>query len=501
MTGPSGTPEPSPAADPAHAPGAVDRSGVVVAVLAFCGVVVALMQTLVVPLLPSLPHLLDTSPANASWVVTATLLSGAVCTPVMGRLGDMFGKRRILVVSLGLMVAGSVLCALSDALLPMVLGRFLQGASFGVIPLGISIMRDELPPAKLGSSIALMSATLGIGGAIGLPVAALIAQNADWHMMFWAAGAIGALDIALVLLLVPESSVRLPGRFDFAGAAGLSVGLVALLLAITKGADWGWSGPITLGLFGLAVVVLLVWGRLELRTAQPLVDLRISAKPQVLFTNLASIVVGFAMFAQSLVFPQVLMNPESTGYGLGKSMVVAGLCMAPSGIVMMLISPLSARLSAARGPKVSLMVGTVVIAIGYALSVFMLDALWKIVAMAVLSAVGVALAYAAMPSLIMQAVPIGETGSATGLNTLMRSIGTSTSSAVIGVVLADMTMRADGREFPSHDAFVTALWLGCGAAVIGLLVAVFIPGRKPVEAAHIPAHNRNDDGAIVKTSP
>ncbi|MFE5326474.1 MFS transporter [Embleya sp. NPDC056575] len=458
------------------------------------------MQTLVVPLLPNLPRMLDTSPADASWVVTATLLSGAVCTPVMGRLGDMFGKRRILVVSLGLMVAGSVLCALSDSLLPMVGGRLLQGASFGVIPLGISIMRDELPPAKLGSSIALMSATLGIGGAIGLPVAALIAQNADWHMMFWAAGAIGALDIVLVLLLVPESPIRLPGRFDFAGAGGLSVGLVALLLAITKGADWGWASAVTLGLFGLAVVVLLGWGWLELRTAQPLVDLRVSARPQVLFTNLASIVVGFAMFAQSLVFPQVLMNPESTGYGLGKSMVVAGLCMAPSGIVMMLVSPLSARLSAAHGPKVSLLVGTLVIAIGYACSVFMLDAIWKIVAMAVLSAVGVALAYAAMPSLIMQAVPIGETGSATGLNTLMRSIGTSTSSAVIGVVVANLTMRSGGREFPSRAAFTTSLWLGCGAAVLGLCVALFIPGRKPVEAAQIPARKRTEDTEAVPTA-
>ncbi|MYW05697.1 MFS transporter [Streptomyces sp. SID3343] len=458
------------------------------------------MQTLVVPLLPSLPHLLDTSPANASWVVTATLLSGAVCTPVMGRLGDMFGKRRILVVSLGLMVVGSVLCALSDALLPMVIGRFLQGASFGVIPLGISIMRDELPPAKLGSAIALMSATLGIGGAIGLPVAALIAQNTDWHMMFWAAGAIGAVDIALVLFLVPESPIRLPGRFDFAGAAGLSVGLISLLLAITKGGDWGWGSPITLGLLGVALVVLLAWGYLELRTAQPLVDLRISAKPQVLFTNLASVVVGFAMFAQSLVFPQILMNPEVTGYGLGKSMVVAGMCMAPSGIVMMLVSPLSARLSSTYGPKVSLMAGTVVIAIGYALSVFMIDAVWKIVTMAVLSAVGVALAYAAMPSLIMQAVPISETGSATGLNTLMRSIGTSTSSAVIGVVLANMTMHTGGREFPAHDAFTTALWLGCGAAVVGFVVAVFIPGRKPSEAGQIPAQTRQDSTASVRTS-
>jgi len=159
---------------------------------------------------------------------------------------------------------------------------------------------------------------------------------------------------------------------------------------------------------------------------------------------------------------------------------------------MMVVSPLSARVSARYGPKVSLMAGTVVIAIGYALAVFMLDAIWKIVTITVITSVGVALAYAAMPSLIMQAVPIGETGSATGLNTLMRSIGTSTSSAVVGVVLANMTMMAGGREFASKGAFTTTLWLGCGAAVAGLFVAMFIPGRKPVavDVARVPARGR-----------
>ncbi|WTW98083.1 MFS transporter [Streptomycetaceae bacterium NBC_01309] len=476
--------------------------GVIVAVLAFCGIVVSLMQTLVVPLLTELPRLLDTSASNASWVVTATLLSGAVCTPVMGRLGDMYGKRRILALCLGMLTAGSVVCGLSDSILPMIAGRILQGASFGVIALGMSLMRDELPPARLGPSVALMSATLGIGGAVGLPVAALVAQNADWHMLFWGAAALGVIDMVLVLVLVPESPVRTPAPFDFIGTLGLSAGLVSLLLAISKGADWGWGSGRTLGLFLAALVILPLWGFGELRTAAPLVDLRVNTKPQVLFTNLASIVIGFAMYAQSLVFPQILMLPEESGFGLGKSMVVTGLVMAPAGLVMMFVSPLSAKLSAAKGPKVSLLVGSAVTALGYLLSLVMLDAVWKIVVAASVSAAGCALAYSAMPALIMQAIPPQQTGAATGLNTLMRSIGTSSSAAVISMVLANMTATLGGRTIPSLDGFRTSLWIGCAAAVAATLVTLLIPARKaaPETAAMAPAAPRPEHDAAGATA-
>ena len=276
---------------------AAPRPNAVVAVLAFAGIVVSLMQTLVIPIVPELPRLLDAPASDTAWAVTATLLAAAVATPVVGRLGDMFGKRRMLLVSVVMLVVGSVVCGLSDALVPMIVGRALQGLSSGVIPLGISIMRDELPAERLAGATALMSASLGVGGALGLPTAALIADNFDWHVLFWASAAMGAAALVLVLAFVPESRVRTGGRFDAVGAVGMAVGLVSLLLAISKGADWGWASGNTLGLFAVAVVVLLVWGVFELRTAQPLVDLRTTARRQVLFTNLASIAVGFSMFA------------------------------------------------------------------------------------------------------------------------------------------------------------------------------------------------------------
>ncbi|OMI40291.1 putative membrane transport protein [Streptomyces sparsogenes DSM 40356] len=467
------------------------------AVLAFCGIAVSVMQTLVVPLVGELPQLLHTSSSNASWVITATLLAGAVSTPVMGRLGDMFGKRRMLVVALGLLVVGSLVCAVTSELVVMVIGRAIQGGAMGAIPLGISIMRDELPPRKLGSAMALMSSSLGIGGAFGLPAAAFVAQHTNWHVLFYGAAGLGALAVALVLIVVPESSVRTPSRFDAVGALGLSAGLVCLLLPITKGGDWGWSSGTTLGLFGAAAVILVVWGFVELRTAEPLVDLRTTARRQVLLTNLASIMVGFSFYAMSLILPQLLQLPKATGYGLGQSMVMAGLLVAPMGVAMMLVSPLSARINATSGPKVSLMLGLVVIGGTYGGGIVMMDHVWQVVVLSTALGVGVGIAYSAMPTLIISAVPAAETGAANGLNTLMRSIGMSTSSAVVGVILAHRTTALGPLELPNMDGFKTSFAVACGAAAVGLLIALFLPNPRRAPLTAQPPASRSASGQVA----
>jgi MFS family permease len=459
------------------------RPGAVVAVLALAGITVSLMQTLVIPIVPELPGYLHASPSDAAWAVTATLLAAAVATPVAGRLGDMFGKRRLLLVSLALLVAGSAVCALSDRLVPMIVGRALQGLAAAVVPLGISIMRDELPPRRLAGATALMSASLGVGGALGLPAAAFIADHYDWHVLFWTSASLGAVAAALVLGLVPESGVRTGGRFDLAGALGMAVGLVSLLLAVSKGADWGWDSGTTLGLLALAVVVLVGWGFFELRTAQPLVDLRTTARRQVLFTNLASIAFGFSMFAMALVLPQLLQLPVQTGYGLGRSMLTAGLVMAPQGLVMMATAPVSALVTKTRGPKTTLMTGAVIVAAGYALGIVLMSEIWHLVLVSCVIGAGVGFAYGAMPALIMGAVPASETAAANSLNTLMRSIGTSVASAVAGVILAQMTISLGGHALPSEDGFKAVMALGAGAAALAFLLAAFLPRHRPAGTA------------------
>lgn len=463
------------------------RSNAVVAVLAFAGIVVSLMQTLVIPIVPELPKYLNASAADTAWAVTATLLAAAVVTPVAGRLGDMFGKRRLLLVSIVLLVVGSVVCAFSDSLTPMIVGRALQGLAAATVPLGISIMRDELPAERLAGSTALMSASLGVGGALGLPAAAFIADNFDWHLLFWTSAAFGVVALALVLTLVPESRVRTGGRFDFVGSAGMAAGLVSLLLAVSKGADWGWGSATTLGLFAVAVVVLLAWGFYELRTPTPLVDLRTLARRQVLFTNLASIAFGFSMFAMALVLPQLLQLPTATGYGLGKSMLTVGLVMAPQGLVMMAFAPVSATVTKARGPKVTLMIGAVIVAAGYGLNIVLMSEVWHLVLVSCVIGAGVGFAYGAMPALIMGAVGPSETAAANSLNTLMRSIGTSVASAVAGVILAQMTMNLGGYALPSENGFKVVMALGAGAAALAFVLAAFLPGRDAAIARPAPA--------------
>ncbi|MFB7848139.1 MFS transporter [Streptomyces sp. NPDC002466] len=464
-----------------------------VGVLAFCGVVVAVMQTIVVPLLPHIPALTGATPAAASWLVTVTLLTGAVFTPVLGRVGDMYGKRRVLVASLVVLVVGSVLCAISSHIGVLITGRALQGAALAVVPLGISILRDELPPARVLSAVALMSSTLGIGAAVGLPVAALVVEHFDWHTMFWVSGAIGVLDIVLVLCFVPESSLRTRGRFDAVGALGLSGVLVCLLLAVTQGADWGWTSARTVGLLVLAVVVAPIWGMYELRVPTPMVDLRVSARPSVLLTHAAALLIGFAFYANSLVTAQMVQEPKETGYGLGASLVVSGLCLLPGGVMMVALSPVSARISAKYGPKVSLLLAAGVIAAGYVVRYFTSHSLWLIITGATVVASGTAIAYSALPALVMRGVPVSETAAANGLNTLMRSIGQALCSATVAAVLTGLTFRVGGRTAPTLHAYQLVFLVAAGSALAALLVTLFLPGRR-VPAAGTVEGNRDVPG-------
>ncbi|MFD7662376.1 MFS transporter [Streptomyces sp. NPDC059788] len=494
-------PDPTDPAPETHRRARRTGSGAVVPVLAFSGIVVAVMQTMLVPVIKDLPTLLATAPSNATWIMTATLLTGAVATPIMGRLGDLYGKRRMLLASLAFMVVGSLICGVTVDMTTMLVGRALQGFAMGAIPLGIGIMRDELPRERLGSAMALMSSSIGVGGGLALPAASLVAQQADWHALFFGSAGLGVLAMLLSLAFVPETSVRATGRFDVIGAVGLTAGLVCLLLPITKGSDWGWGSPTTLGLFGGALALLVLWGVFELRIAAPLVDLRTTARREVLLTNLTSIMVGVAFYAISLVLPQLLQLPASTGYGLGQSMVVAGLCVAPLGLTMMLTAPVYARISARRGPKTTLMLGMLIIAIGYGAGMGLMSAAWQTVIISVIVGAGIGLAYSSLPALIVGAVDPSETSAANGLNTLMRSIGTSVSSAVIGMVLAHMSAPAGAVPVPTMAGFRVSFAIATGAVAVGLLLAAFLPSQRAASRPQLLARSGAEDGEFELVAP
>ncbi|MHA3722663.1 MFS transporter [Leucobacter sp. HY1910] len=477
----------------ASRPAFIPTPGVIVAVLASAGILVSLAQTLIVPLIGELPSMFDTSAANASWIITSTLLAGAVATPIAGSLADLYGKKLMMLSAVGAFVAGSIACALAHSLGVMVLGRTLQGLASGMVPLGISILHELLPPERAGAGIALMSSSMGIGGALGLPIAAGVAQFADWRILFWGVGAAAVLvGAAIAVVIRPRPQGRSGASFDVAGAIGLAVGLVALLLGVSKGSEWGWSSPLTLSAFAVAALVLPLWGWYELRVRHPLISLRTAMIPTVLYTNLASIMFGFVMYAMNLVLPQVMQLPVALGYGLGQPMVIMGLWMMPLGIGMMAVSKLGAEISRTRGPRVTLMLAGVVIAVGYGLIAVVLATLGNrtpgeasaavvittLVLLAIgstISGCGIGFAFGAMPALVMGAVPASQVAATNGFNALMRSLGTTSAAAIVGVILASMMHEAGGVLVPTLGGFLVSLAVGVGAALAGTALAAAIP--------------------------
>jgi len=476
-----------------NSPGSRDRltrrlpGWAIVAALAFAGLSSAFMFTLVVPLQAELPALLDAPREDTTWVVTITLLVAAVATPISGRLGDMYGKRRIILALLIALIVGSLVAALSHSIVGLIIGRGLQGLTTGVIPLGIAIMRDVLNPARLGTAVAFMSATMGVGGAIGMPAAAYVAENFDWHMLFWLALALGVLGLIGIWFLVPGDTLLSPGRLDIPGVIGLAVGLTGLLLFVSRGADWGWASPAALGSAIGGVIALGLWAWYQLKTTDPLVDLRVASRPAVLLTNLAAIGMGFALFGSNVSFPQMLELPASTGHGFGLTMMQAALVIMPSGLIMMFLSPLSGQLEKIFGPRPLFSIGTASIVVAYVFVLIFSTEVWHIVVVNCIIGVGIAFSFAAMPMIIMQAVPANETGVSNGLNALFRSVGTSSASAVMGGVLAAMSVDVDGQALPTASAFQVCFWIAIVAAVAATILTFFIPRSTPEAHASIPS--------------
>jgi len=452
---------------------------VLVVVLSAAGIGVSLMQTLIVPIIPALPDLLGVDPADASWAITATLLTAAVATPVFGRLGDIYGSRRMLIVCATGLLAGSLICALSSSLLPFVVGRGLQGLGMPIIPLGIAVLRAVMPADRVNSAMGTMSSSLGVGGALGLPLSAIIAQHYDWHALFWLASALGLLALVLFVLLIPAVPAVSMGRFDPLGTVLLTAGLVTLLLPISKGSVWGWTDRLTVTMFVASPVIFAVFAVWQLRIESPIVDLRTTVRRPVLLTNLSSICMGFALFALSILAPQILEMPRETGYGLAQSLTGTGLWMAPGGLAMMVCASASAALAARRGPKFCLVLGCAIITVGYLFGPLMLGSAALVALLNVIVSIGVGFGFASLPALINAAVPITETAAANGINALSRSMGTSISSAVISTILvAAVTSVPAGtvvHAVPSLTGFHLGLWVAAAVAALATVLAAMIP--------------------------
>ncbi|MEU8892381.1 MFS transporter [Streptomyces sp. NPDC048442] len=469
-------------AAPASAPGHRNET-VIVFALSLAAMVVSMMQTLPVPILGLIQGDLGTTTANVSWVTTATLLSAAVFTPLLGRFGDQHGKKPTLVAVLGVMVAGSVIAALASSLPLLILGRVLQGAATAIFPLALSVLREEVRPQKLPGAMALVSGTLAFGSGIALVATGLLTsgEGADYRNAFWMATGFAVLALLAVVFLVPATRQKTGGRTDFLGALTLGIALLLLLLPISQGHGWGWTSGRTLGSFAGAAVMAVLWVLVERKVREPLVDMKMFVHRPVLMANLAGILVGFGMFANFLGVSYFVQMPKAlTGYGFDASILLASVqFLLPGAIVSLLASPVGGQLVRHRGPRFVLGMAAVFGAVGFGWLAADHAHTSSVIGAGIIVGAAVSFGYAAMPAVIMASVPHHQSGIANGINSISRSTGSAIGSAVITTILASQTIEhlpAGVPALPTESAFT--LTFGIGSLAFALVAVISLLGLR-----------------------
>ncbi len=448
---------------------------ITLAVLAVAALSYALLQTMVAPALPAIQRELDASTTSVTWVLTVYLLTASIATPIFGRMGDMFGKERMLVAVLCLFAVGSLIAAMSHSIALLIAGRAVQGAAGAVFPLAFGIIRDEFPRERVATGIGLISATFGIGGGAGLVLSGLIVDHLSYEWIFWFGFAVVVVAIVATHFFVPESPVKSPARIDWTGTVLLSAGLVCLMLAVSEGARWGWGSAPIVGLFTGAVVILAIWVRFEQRVHQPLVDVDLLRLRSVWTVNLTGFLIGFGMFGSFILIPQFVQAPESTGYGFGVGVTGAGLFMLPSAVIMLVAGPLAGTLANRVGSKVPLLLGTISASLSFAMLSVAHSETWEILVAVALLGFGIGLSFASMANLIVDAVPQSQTGEATGMNTIMRTIGGAFGGQIAAAIVASQVVS--GSDFASESGFTAAFLMGTAALLLAVVAATLIPGR------------------------
>ena len=433
-----------------------------------------MLQSTVAPALPLIQHELHASANATAWVFTGYLLSASILTPIVGRLGDMFGKERTLVVSLAVLSLGVLMAALANSIGTLILARVIQGSGGAIFPLAFGIIRDEFPRERAAQGIALISAILGIGGGLGIVLAGPIISVLDYHWLFWfPLVAVGGATVATIFF-VPESPVKSPGKVDWAGAGLLSSWLVLLLLGITQTSEWGWGDPRVLALLAAALGMLAIWIRFEARASEPLVDMVMMRIRGVWTVNAAAFLVGAGMYSSFILVPEFTETPASSGYGYGATVTEAGLFLLPATIAMMVISPVAGWLTGRIGARPILIAGSLVTTLSFTLMAVAHHQHFDMYVATALMGAGIALAFSSLANLIVEAVPPSQTAVATGMNTVMRTLGGAIGGQV-GASLIAGTVVAAG--LPTEHGFTLAFLFAAGACLLAAVASLTVPRR------------------------
>lgn len=450
------------------------RRDLIVAVLGLAGAVFAVLQAAVVPALPDIDRAVHAGPSSGTWILTVNLLATAVLTPVLGRMGDIHGKDRMIKVVLSTLALGTLACALAPSLPAMVVGRVAQGAGGAVFPLAFGVLRDELEGARVAGAIGLVSSLLGIGAGLGLVIAGPIINVLSWRWLFWLPLAVLVPVCGAVARWVPRSPVRTPAPVDLASATFMIAGLSALLVAVSEASVWGLSSVRTAALLSTGAVLVVAWIRHELASADPLVDMRMMAVRGVWSTNLAAFLLGVGMYASIALVPALVELPHASGVGFGGSVTAAGLFMLPTAAPQLLVGSLTGRIAHRIGSRAQLLIGVALMLGGYLMLTIAHHHGWQLIVATGTLGLGLGFGLGALANLIVGAVGPRQTGVATAMNTVMRTLGGAFGAATAAECLA--------RGGSLNGDFTLAFAICAGASALGIAAVLAIPGRRIMPA-------------------
>jgi len=459
-----------------------DHTRAVFIALLLAGMAYALSQTVVAPALPELEREFSADASSIAWVLTGYLLAASVATPIIGKLGDLYGRAKVLTLVLLVFALGSSICALATTLPILVAGRVVQGVGGGIFPLAFGIIRDTFPQDRVATAIGGISATFGIGGGVGLVIAGLVVDALGASWLFW----LGLLALPAAWVIwrdVPRAHTRADTRIDWIGAIFLSAALICLLYGLSQANAWGWGsfGVISLSALGLVIAVFWVW--FELRVDHPLVDIRILRRRPVLMTNINATLVGFAMFSSFLLIPQLAQTPERLGYGFGATVTGAGAMMLPSTAVMLVAGPWAGRL-ARHSSRLPLVLGSAVLSFAFFFLAIAHGSVWDVLLGGAFMGLGVGFAFASMANIVVESVPRDEVGVATGINTIMRTLGGALGAQLVATLLTSETIA--GSSIPAEAAYTDAFLAAAIAAAFATVAALTIPRARRSQPQPVP---------------
>jgi MFS family permease len=461
-----------------HAVGSPSRPRLLIVALGMVALTVAVLQTAVVPVLGIIAEQLNASPVAVSWAVTANLLAAAASTPLIGRLADLHNKKHVLLGVLAVVLIGSVLAATTTSLALLIVGRVLQGVSYALYPICVAILRDELPEGAVVRALAVLSGTLGFGGGVGLVVTGLLMSgDAGYHRVFWLTTGFTVAVIVLAVAVLPSRPRSAEGTIDWLGAAGLALGLSAGLLTITQGNSWGWTSPATIGAGALAVVTLVMWWLWERRQRHPLVSTTMLTRRPVLLTNLATVFVGTGLYFGFLGLTQfVQVDRDTAGYGFSATVLQASVVfLLPGAITGFVTATLSGRFIDRFGARPVLVCGAVTGIVGFLWLAVAHSQPWQVIVAGLWVNAYISLGYGALPALVVAEVDASETGVATGVNAIARTVGSSIAAAVVAVLLG-RSVGATG--LPAESAFVVIFVAGAVTAGLAMVLIALSRTRR-----------------------